>query len=95
MIVTLVAVGSFAPGAGTSLAQTGAPGQPDVFLSPVLDTIFRVGTGAAVEDQLVRIASVAFDASANLHVLDIGSYRLSVWNARGELVRIAGGGGEG
>ena len=92
---TLAAVGTLAPGAGTSLAQSGAPGQPDVILSPVLDTIFRVGTGAAEEHQLARVASVAFDASANLHILDIGSHRMSVWNVRGELVRTVGSEGEG
>ncbi len=95
LIFILLAAGSFGRGTDAALAQTGALDQPDVILSPVLDTVFRVGAGAVAENQLVRVASVAFDASANLHVLDIGSYRLSVWSVRGELVRIVGGEGEG
>ena len=95
LIFTIASTGSFGRGTDAAFAQTGALDQPDVILSPVLDTVFRVGAGAAEEDQPVRVASVAFDASANLHVLDIGSYRLSVWNMRGELVRTVGGEGEG
>ena len=93
LILTLAAVGSFARGTGTSVAQTGALDQPDFFLSPVVDTVFRVGTGAADEHQLGRVTSVAFDASGHLHILDRQSYRLWIWNEQGELVRTVGGQG--
>ena len=95
LILTLAAVGSFGRGTGPSVAQTGALDQPDFFLSPVVDTLFRVGAGAADEHQLGRVTSVAFDASGHLHILDRQSYRLSVWNEQGELVRSVGRRGEG
>lgn len=76
-------------------ARAGALDQADFFLSPSVDTLFRVGVGTGEEHQLARVASVAFDASADLHVLDRGNYRLSVWNERGDLLRIVGGQGEG
>ena len=95
LILTAAVLGSSGSGTEPPVASAGALGQQDFFLSPVVDTVFRVGAGAADEHQLARVASVAFDASANLHILDNRSYRLSVWNEQGEFMRIAGRQGEG
>lgn len=67
----------------------------DFLLAPVVDTVFRVGTGVDEEDQFVRVASVAFDDSGNLYALDVDRHRLSAWNRSGNRLWAMGRPGDG
>jgi len=75
--------------------HTGALDGEDFFLAPVVDTVGRVGAGAADEEYLGQVVSVAFDASGNLYALDADRYHVAIWNRPGEDLRIIGTHGEG
>ncbi|MXX35787.1 MAG: hypothetical protein F4107_11235 [Gemmatimonadetes bacterium] len=71
----------------------------DLELAAEFSDVFRVGDGGAEWELLTSITSLAFDASGNLHITDVGpggdNMRVLVVDSRGELVRAFGRTGEG
>ena len=71
----------------------------DIELAAEFGDVFRVGDGGAEWELLTSITSLAFDASGNLHITDVGpggdNMRVLVVDSRGELVRAFGRTGEG
>lgn len=71
----------------------------DVPLSPDFEDVFRVGDGGAEWELFTSITSLAFDASGNLRITDIGSdggsMRITVVDSLGRLVTAFGRAGEG
>ena len=71
----------------------------DLELAAEFGDVFRVGDGGAEWELLTSVTSLAFDASGNLHITDVGAgggdMRILVVDSRGELVRAFGGTGEG
>lgn len=71
----------------------------DLELAAELADVFRVGDGGAEWELLTSVTSLAFDASGNLHITDVGAggdnMRILVVDSRGELVRAFGRTGEG
>ncbi len=71
----------------------------DLELAAEFGDVFRVGDGGAEWELLTSITSLAFDASGNLHITDVGpgggDMRILVVDSRGELVRAFGRTGDG
>ena len=68
----------------------------DIPLTPTTEDVYTVGEYAGEEwENFTRDAKVAFDASANLHILDPGATRIVVVDQEGGLLREIGGQGEG
>ena len=71
----------------------------DIELAAEFGDVFRVGDGGAEWELLTSVTSLAFDASGNLHITDVGAgggdMRILVVDSGGELVRAFGGTGEG
>ena len=71
----------------------------DIELAAEFGDVFRVGDGGAEWELLTSVTSLAFDASGNLHITDVGAgggdMRILVVDSGGELVRAFGRTGEG
>ena len=71
----------------------------DLELAAEFDDVFRVGDRGAEWELLTSVTSLAFDASGNLHITDVGpgggDMRILVVDSRGELVRAFGRTGDG
>ena len=71
----------------------------DLELAAEFGDVFRVGDGGAEWELLTSVTSLAFDASGNLHITDVGArggdMRILVVNSRGQLVKTFGRSGDG
>ena len=97
-VASLLAVVGFSSPLASQAPVVELPSE-DLELAAEFGDVFRVGDGGAEWELLTSITSLAFDASGNLHITDVGpggdDMRILVVDSRGELVRAFGRTGEG
>ena len=97
-VASLLAVVGFSSPLASQAPVVELPSE-DLELAAEFGDVFRVGDGGAEWELLTSITSLAFDASGNLHITDVGpdggDMRTLVADSRGELVRAFGRTGDG